>query len=74
MKANSLGMFLIAVGLVMMIYTGFNYVTTENVVDIGSLQINKDTSHPIRWSPIIGLGLFIGGILIMIVGRKAMAR
>jgi hypothetical protein len=30
----------------MMLYTGFNYVTTEKIVDLGSLQINKEKNPP----------------------------
>jgi hypothetical protein len=32
-----------------MFYTGFNYVTTEKVVDIGPIEINKQQSHPVQW-------------------------
>jgi hypothetical protein len=31
----------------MVFYTGFNYVTTEKVVDIGPIEINKQQSHPV---------------------------
>jgi uncharacterized membrane protein YidH (DUF202 family) len=67
---KTLGIFLAAIGLIMMIYTGFNYVTKEKVVDIGPLEINKETNHPVQWSPIVGAILLVGGIVIIVTGKK----
>ena len=54
----------------MMVYTGFNYVTTEKVVDLGPLQINKEKNHPVQWSPIIGAMLLIGGVVIIATNKN----
>lgn len=68
---KTLGTVLAAIGLIMMIYTGFNYVTKEKVVDIGPIEINKETNHPVQWSPIVGVVLLVGGIVLMVTGKKA---
>lgn len=65
-----LGLILIIIGIIMMVYTGFNYVTKEKVVDLGAIEINKETSHPIQWSPIIGVVLLVGGIVIIAIDKK----
>lgn len=66
MKTKSIGIVLIIIGIVMTIYTGFNYVTTEKVVDLGPIQINKEQNHPVQWAPIVGvLIIAIGGFLIV---------
>jgi drug/metabolite transporter (DMT)-like permease len=70
MKTKTLGLGLSIVGLIMMIYTGFNYVTTEKVVDLGPIEINTQTDHPVQWSPIIGGIFFIGGILIISLNKQ----
>jgi len=70
---KTLGMVLAAIGLVMMIYTGFNFVTKEKVVDLGPIEINKETNHPVQWSPIIGAVLLVGGIVIFVTGKKVKA-
>lgn len=67
---KNIGIVLVAVGILMMIYTGFNYVTTEKVVDIGPIEINKEKDHPVQWSPIIGGILLAGGIVIMVTSKK----
>lgn len=69
MNTKSTGILLIVIGMIMMIYTGFNYVTTKKVVDIGPIEINKETSHPVQWSPIIGGILLVGGIVILSTGK-----
>ena len=70
MQTRTTGIILIALGIVMMIYTGFNLVTTEKVVDLGPLKVNKEENHPVKWSPIIGGILLIGGIAIIAFGKK----
>ena len=64
------GIVLIGLGIIMMIYTGFNYVTKEKVVDLGPIQINAEKNHPVQWSPIVGLVLIIGGIVVVAVDKK----
>jgi len=55
----------------MIIYTGFNYVTTEKVVDLGPIEINAEKNHPVQWSPIIGIVLLVGGIVIVLSDKKS---
>lgn len=71
MKTKSLGIIVIILGIVMMIYTGFNFVTTEKVVDIGPIKINQEKNHPVQWSPILGVVLIVGGIAIVAFGKKS---
>ncbi|HLG33820.1 MAG TPA: hypothetical protein VI757_02985 [Bacteroidia bacterium] len=70
MKTRNIGIVLVVIGVLMMIYTGFNFITTENVVDIGALQINKEENHPVQWSPIIGALLLVGGIVIIATNKN----
>ena len=46
------------------------FKTTEKVVDIGPIEINKEVGHPIAWSTILGIGLAIGGIVLLVAGKK----
>jgi len=66
-----LGIVLIVIGVIMIIYTGFNYVTTEKVVDLGPIKINAEKNHPVQWSPIVGVVLLVGGIVVMVTGKKS---
>jgi len=67
---KNLGIVLVVVGVVMMLITGFNFVTKEKVVDIGPVEINKEKNHPVQWSPIVGGALLIGGIILIAMNNK----
>jgi len=67
---KTLGIVLVGIGLIMMVYTGFNYVTTEKVVDLGPIEINAEKSHNVQWPPIVGLVFIVGGIAVIIFDKK----
>lgn len=71
MNTKTLGIVTLIIGAIMIFYTGFNYVTTEKVVDIGPIEINKQQSHPVKWSPIVGVLLVIGGIVLVVRDKKS---
>lgn len=71
MRLRPLGIVLSIIGIVMIIYTGFNYVTTEKVVDLGPIKINAEKNHPVQWSPIVGIALLVGGIVIVLIDKKS---
>lgn len=64
------GIILIVVGALMMIYTGFNYVTEKRVVDLGPLKVNKEQNHTVSWPPIVGGVILVAGIALLLTGRK----
>ena len=70
MQTRNLGFICLGIGLIMMIYTGFTFVTTKKVVDFGPVEINKEEKHPIQWSPIAGVVLLVGGIALIATGKK----
>jgi uncharacterized membrane protein YidH (DUF202 family) len=65
------GIALIVVGILMMAYTGFNFTTTEKVVDLGSVKINKEKEHTVQWPPVVGLVLVVGGVVVLASGARA---
>jgi len=64
------GIVLIIIGILMIAYTGFNYVTTEKVVDLGPIQINQKKTHPVQWSPVIGGLLLLGGVIVIALDKR----
>ena len=70
MKSKTIGFILIVLGIIMMIYTGFNYVTTRKVVDLGPIQINQEKNHQVKWPSILGGLLLAGGIAIIVLDKK----
>lgn len=70
MKTKYVGIGILIIGILMIIYTGFNYVTKEKVVDIGPLEMSVEKNNPVQWSPIVGVILLVGGIVILAINRK----
>lgn len=68
---KNLGTVLIVIGILMMLITGFNYVTKENVVNAGPIQINKKENHPVQWSPIVGGVLLAAGLILSLSNKKS---
>lgn len=67
---KTFGIILIVVGAIMTVFTGFNVVTKEKVVDLGAVEINKEEKTPIYWSPVTGGILLVAGLVIVLVNRK----
>lgn len=67
---KAIGIVVLAIGILMTVFTGFNLVTKKEVVDVGPLEINKEEKTPIYWSPVTGGILIVAGIVIMVVGQK----
>jgi hypothetical protein len=70
MNIKALGIVIMVIGLIMTLYTGFNYVTREKVVDIGNLEITADKEHTASWSPFIGIGIIVIGGVVFVAGKK----
>jgi hypothetical protein len=68
---KNLGIILIVLGALMTVITGFNLVTKKKIVDLGSVEINKQEKTPIYWSPVLGGILLATGIVITLANRKS---
>jgi len=62
------------IGLVMTLYTGFNYVTREKVVDLGNVEITADKDNTVSWGPFVGTGVIVIGGVVFLAGRKKQFR
>lgn len=67
---NKTGIIVLVAGILITIFTGFQFITKEKVVDIGELQISRDKKHSLAWSPFVGVAVMILGGGIMLYGTK----
>ena len=49
---------------------GSTYTTREKVVDIGPIHATREKTHNIPLPPIAGAVALIGGIVLLVAGRK----
>lgn len=54
----------------MMIYSGFNYISNEKVIDLGSVKVIREINHPVQWSPFLGVILIIAGTVLIVTDKK----
>ena len=64
------GIIILVIGLLITIFTGFNFITKEKVVDLGELEISANKRHGISWSPFIGVAVMVAGGIVFLVGTK----
>ena len=65
------GVVLVALGVLAIIYQGFNYTRERNVVDVGPIHATVDTQEHFPLPPIVGgLALAAGAALLVVGVRK----
>jgi hypothetical protein len=68
---KKIGIIIIAIGLVMTIFTAFTFFTREKVVDIGKVEIMANKRHNVNWSPLYGvIVIAIGGAFLLVPAKK----
>ncbi|HXJ83346.1 MAG TPA: DUF3185 domain-containing protein [Candidatus Methylomirabilis sp.] len=67
----SIGIALIALGLIALVYQGITYTTSEKVVDLGPLKITAQKEKTIPLPPILGGLALVGGIVLVVAARKS---
>ena len=64
---------LIVLGALGLLYQGITYTTRESVVDVGPFHADVERTHKVPIAPIVGGAALIGGIALMLVGRRSAA-
>jgi uncharacterized membrane protein len=64
------GVVLIVIGVVMLAYQGFTYTTREKVLEVGPVEVQKETRKTIPLPPLIGGTALAGGIVLVLVGAR----
>ena len=71
MKSASIaGVLLIVFGVIALVYQSFSYTTHKKIIDIGPIQATKEEHKTIPLPPIIGGIALIGGVALLLAGRK----
>ncbi|OGQ88757.1 MAG: DUF3185 domain-containing protein [Deltaproteobacteria bacterium RIFOXYD12_FULL_56_24] len=71
MKTNMLiAIVLIAIGIIAFAYQGITYTTREKVLDIGPIQMTTEKTKTLPLPPIVGAVALVGGIVLLVMGKK----
>lgn len=70
---KGIGIALIVLGIIMIVFRGFNLQTEKKVVDIGPVEINKKENKWIGWPTYAGGLAVICGIILVASDKKKIA-
>lgn len=65
-KAMLIGIVLIVLGVVSLGYEGISYMTQEEVVDIGPLELDVEKEETIPIPRVAGLVFLVGGVITVV--------
>lgn len=67
---KAVGIILIIVGILMMVFKGFNFEKEKSLVEIGDLEITATEKEHVSWSTYAGGGVLVLGAVVTIMGFR----
>ena len=67
---KTIGLILIAIGILMILIRGFNVPVKKNIVNVGPVEINKTEDKWIGWPTYAGAIIAVTGMVLIITNRK----
>jgi len=67
---RTLGVLLVIAGIVGFLVTGVSYTTTENVVDMGPLQVEREQERSLPITPVASGILVVVGVALIVVEMR----
>jgi uncharacterized membrane protein YidH (DUF202 family) len=65
-----LGIVLVILGVLALIYGGFNYTRERTVIDVGPLKATATEHRTLPISPIVGAVAIVGGLLLIVAQQR----
>ena len=65
-----LGVILIVAGIAGFLLTGVSYTTSEEVIDVGPLQVEREEERSLPITPVASGALVVVGGALMVVGMR----
>ena len=68
-----LGVFLFIVGVAALVWPAFTYTTTEEVLDVGPVEVTTEDRERVEFPPLLGLGVAAAGVALIVIGSRRTA-
>ncbi len=69
-KRKTVGIISVSIGILMLIYNGYDLMVERKVADLGQVKIYKEQAFTFTWPPFIAVLLLLGGIAIVVSEKK----
>lgn len=67
---KGLGIILIIIGIVMLVFRGFNFTRQKKIAEIGPIEINKTQEKSVNWPIYAGGIAMAAGVFILLSGSR----
>ncbi len=67
---KALGLLLVVFGIVGLLWGGFSWTQQEKVVDLGPLEVNKESRRSMPIPPIAGAICLLTGVVVLVTARR----
>ena len=70
---KTLGIVLIILGIAMIIFREVRFTKTEEVADLGPIEVNKKEQKRVAWPTYAGITVTLVGAIVLVAARKKTA-
>jgi uncharacterized membrane protein YidH (DUF202 family) len=67
---KTLGVVLIIIGIVMIIFREVRFTKTEEVADLGPIELNKKEQKKVAWPTYAGIAVAVCGVVVLVAARR----
>ena len=66
-----IGIVLFFAGVAVLVWPAFTYTTTEEVLDIGPVEVTTEDRDRVEFPPLLGVGAAAAGITMIVLGSRS---
>jgi drug/metabolite transporter (DMT)-like permease len=67
---KTLGIILVVLGIVMIIFREVSFTKTEEVADLGPIELNKKEKKRVTWPTYAGIAIAVCGVVVLVASKK----
>lgn len=67
---KTLGIILVVLGIVMIIFREVSFTKTEEVADLGPIELNKKEKKRVTWPTYAGIAIAVCGVMVLVASKK----
>jgi uncharacterized membrane protein YidH (DUF202 family) len=70
---KTLGIVLIIIGIAMIIFREVRFTKTEEIADLGPIELNKKEQKRVAWPTYAGIAVAVCGVVVLVAGSRKTA-
>jgi hypothetical protein len=70
MKTNNLGILFLVIGMIIILFSSFYFLSADKIVDLGSVKMIKENNLAHQWYPISGIAFLVSGSVLLLLNKE----